>query len=49
MLVLASMIDPMRAANRLSERQCFTWKIVTTDGLPVECTCGLEITPDEKN
>ena len=48
MLVLASMIDPMRAANRLSERQCFTWKIVTTDGLPVECTCGLQITPDEK-
>ncbi len=38
----------MRAANRLSERQCFTWKIVTTDGLPVECTCGLQITPDEK-
>jgi len=48
MLVLASMIDPMRAANRLSERQCFTWKIVTTDGLPVECTCGLKITPDGK-
>ena len=48
MLVLASMIDPMRAANRLSERQCFTWKIVTTDGFPVECTCGLQITPDEK-
>ncbi len=48
MLVLASMIDPMRAANRLSERQCFTWEIVTIDGLPVECTCGLQITPDEK-
>ena len=48
MLVLASMIDPMRAANRLSERECFTWKIVTTDGLPVECTCGLQITADEK-
>jgi len=48
MLVLASMIDPMRAANRLSERQCFTWKIITTNGLPVECTCGLQITPDGK-
>ena len=48
MLVLASMIDPMRAANRLSESQCFAWKIVTTDGLPVECTCGLQITPDGK-
>ena len=48
MLVLASMIDPMRAANRLSERQCFTWKIVTIDGLPVECTCGLQITADGK-
>ena len=38
----------MRAANRLSERQCFDWKIVTTNGLPVECTCGIQITPDEK-
>ena len=48
MLVLASLIDPMRAANRLSKRQCFNWKLATTDGLPVKCTCGLEITPDEK-
>ena len=48
MLVLASMIDPMRAANRLSGSHCFTWKIVTTDGLPVKCTCGLQITPDGK-
>ncbi len=48
MLVLASLIDPMRAANRLSKRQCFNWKLVAIDGLPVKCTCGLEITPDEK-
>jgi len=47
MMVLASVIDPMRAANRLSERQCFTWRIVTTHGKPVNCTCGIQITPDE--
>lgn len=47
MMVLASVIDPMRAANRLSERQCFTWRIVTTHGMPVSCTCGIRITPDE--
>ncbi len=46
MMVLASVIDPMRAANRLSERQCFTWRIVTTHGKPVDCTCGIQITPD---
>tara|TARA_B110000914_G_C15465170_1_gene447906 strand:+ start:157 stop:1161 length:1005 start_codon:yes stop_codon:yes gene_type:complete len=47
MMVLASIIDPMRAANRLSERQCFTWRIVATDENPVSCTCGIKITPDE--
>lgn len=47
MMVLASVIDPMRAANRLSECQCFTWNIVTTHGKPVNCTCGIQITPDE--
>jgi|LWDU01.1.fsa_nt_gi transcriptional regulator GlxA family with amidase domain len=46
MMVLASVIDPMRAANRLSERQCFTWRIVTTHGKPVDCTCGIQITAD---
>ena len=47
MMVLASVIDPMRAANRLSGRQCFTWRIVTTHGKSVNCTCGIQITPDE--
>ena len=47
MLVLASAIDPMRAANRLSGRECFTWRIVTTHGKPVNCTCGIQIIPDE--
>ena len=47
MMVLASVIDPMRAANRLSGRQCFTWLIVTTHGKPVNCTCGIQIMPNE--
>jgi len=47
MMVLASVIDPMRAANRLSEHQCFTWRIVATDGKPVSFTCGIQIMPDE--
>lgn len=48
MMVLASVIDPMRAANRLSRRECFTWRIITTDGQPVSCTCGLQIAADDK-
>ncbi len=48
MLVLASLIDPMRAANRLSKGSHFIWNIVTIDGLPVTCTCGIEIKPDGK-
>jgi len=46
MMVLASVIDPMRAANRLSERQCFTWRIITIDGESVNFTCGIEIAAD---
>jgi len=45
MMSLASTIDPMRATNRLANRQLFNWQIVTLDGQAIELTCGLEIQP----
>lgn len=39
----ASLIDPLRAANRITGRRVFDWRIVSADGRPVETTCGLPI------
>lgn len=32
---IASAIDPLRAANRVEEREIFRWRIVSTDGGPI--------------
>lgn len=45
MMSLASVLDVMRAANRLSRRKLFEWKLVTLDGKPATLTCGLPIHP----
>lgn len=43
LMCVASTIDPMRAANRVSGSTLFTWRIVTLDGTPAITTCGLPI------
>jgi transcriptional regulator GlxA family with amidase domain len=45
MMSLASTLDTMRAANRISNRVLFHWKIVTLDGQPADLTCGIPVTP----
>lgn len=42
---LASTLDTMRAANRISNKVLFRWKIVTLDGQPADLTCGIPVTP----
>ncbi|TWG99733.1 transcriptional regulator GlxA family with amidase domain [Mesorhizobium sp. J18] len=42
-MCVASAIDPLRAANRVTGRQNFTWTIVSTDGKAPVTTCGLPI------
>lgn len=46
MMSLASVLDVMRAANRISRRTLFRWKLITLDGLPATLSCGLPIHPD---
>lgn len=46
MMSLASTLDTMRAANRISNKVLFHWKIVTLDGEPADLTCGIPVTPD---
>ncbi len=43
MMSVASTLDPMRAANKISRKSIFQWTIQTLDGNPVELTCGLPI------
>lgn len=43
---LASVLDPMRAANRVAGRTLFRWTIRSPDGQAVPLTCGLSIAVD---
>jgi transcriptional regulator GlxA family with amidase domain len=42
-LEVASILDPMRAANRHLGREAFRWTILSPDGAPVPLTCGLSL------
>ena len=46
MMSLASVLDVMRAANRLSRRNLFRWQLLTLDGTPATLSCGLPIHPE---
>ena len=43
LMCVASTIDPMRAANRVSGSTLFKWRVVSIDGEPAITTCGLPI------
>jgi len=45
MMSLASTLDTMRAANRISNTFLFHWKIVTLNGQPADLSCGIAVTP----
>ncbi|WP_334193956.1 GlxA family transcriptional regulator [Pararhodobacter sp.] len=42
-LEVASVLDPLRAANRHLGRSGFRWRIVSPEGGPVPLTCGIEL------
>jgi len=46
MMSLASALDTMRAANRISGRELFEWEIATLNGKSARLTCDLIIEPD---
>lgn len=45
LMSLASTVDPIRAANRVTGRTCFNWRIVTADGEPAVSSSGLPVAP----
>ncbi|MGN6764883.1 MAG: GlxA family transcriptional regulator [Rhizobiaceae bacterium] len=42
-MCVASAIDPLRAANRISGADVFEWKIVSADGKPPLTSCGMPV------
>lgn len=46
MMTLASALDPMRAANRIADRDLFEWRLATLSARPARLTCDLVVEPD---
>lgn len=46
MMSLASVLDTMRAANRIGGKVLFEWETVTLNGRVARLTCGLKVEPD---
>ena len=42
-LEVASVLDPLRSANRHLGREGFRWRVVSPDGRAVPLTCGIEL------
>jgi len=46
MIAFASAIEPLRLANRMSERTLYDWQVVTETGGPVTCSNGVVVQAD---
>ena len=46
-ILLASVIEPLRAANRIAGRQLYGWRLLSLDGKPVETTAGIGMPVDD--
>lgn len=43
MMAFSAAIEPLRSANRMSERRLFEWRLVSADGEPVTASNGISI------
>ncbi|SLN50612.1 HTH-type transcriptional regulator CdhR [Roseovarius albus] len=48
LLAFTSAIEPLRIANQITNRTLYRWHLMTRDGQPVSCSCGVTITPDSE-
>ena len=46
MIAFASALEPLRIANRLTQRSCYSWTLHSPDRAPVRCSNGVELTAD---
>lgn len=46
MMPVTAAIEPLRLANRISEKELYAWRTVSADGATVKASNGIGITPD---
>lgn len=46
LILIAAIIEPLRAANRIAGQRAYQWRLTTPDGLPIETTAGIPIPVD---
>ncbi|WP_397541336.1 helix-turn-helix domain-containing protein [Roseovarius salis] len=46
LLAFTSALEPLRVANQVAGKELYRWYVMTADGAPVTCSCGVTITPD---
>lgn len=46
LLAFTSAVEPLRIANQVTGKELYRWFVMTEDGGPVICSCGVNITPD---
>lgn len=46
LLAFTSALEPLRVANQVSGKALYRWFVMTEGGAPVQCSCGVHITPD---
>ena len=43
LILVASVIEPLRAANRIAGRDLYRWTLLSPDGRPIETKAGVPI------
>jgi len=46
MLAFTSAIEPLRAANQMTEKVLFKWRVHSESGAPIACSNGVPVVPD---
>lgn len=46
LLAFTSAVEPLRVANQVAGQELYRWFVMTENGAPVDCSCGVTITPD---
>ena len=48
LMTVASVLDTMRATNRLAEQNLFRWRLISIDGAAIRLSCGLCLPADAR-
>ena len=46
LLAFSAALEPLRIANQVAGKALYRWYLMTEDGAPVRCSCGVMLTPD---